>query len=122
MGREWTNNDLIEYMSRYSDRSPVPGKDSPRQAVLNQVTTNDLLAEFLGTTNGRLILGSVVDSITADVMNIVGLAVSGGKTDEVIQQIVGSAQRINVAEKFMRGLATIASTGKQHITEMKKQR
>lgn len=106
--REWTNQELVEYISRF--------KDVQREYVLKQLLEVDLLAKFLATTEGRLIINKVVDGIANETMSIVSLAISGGKTAEIEQ----AALRINVAYDFMYALAKIASEGGAHKENMKK--
>jgi hypothetical protein len=106
--KEWTNQDLIEYVSKF--------KDVQREYVLKQILENDLLAKFLGTTEGRLILGNVVDAITSDTMLMVRLCVEGDKKGEISQ----AALRISTAYNFMYSIAKMAGDGQEHVEKMKK--
>ena len=108
--REWTNQELIDYVSKF--------KDVHREYVLKQILENDLLAKFLDTTEGRLILGNVVDTICADTMSIVRLATDGQmqETDAIIQ----FARKINVAYNFMYSIAKMAEEGNTHKEGIKK--
>jgi uncharacterized membrane protein YcjF (UPF0283 family) len=110
MAREWTNQDLVDYISRF--------KDVQREYVLKQLLESDILAKFLGTTEGRLILNNVVDSITAETMNIVRLSTVGQLQDTA--EIMQSGRKINAAYNFMYSIAKIAEDGQIHTEKMKK--
>jgi fatty acid/phospholipid biosynthesis enzyme len=108
--REWTNQDLIEYVSRFQDQQ--------REYVLKQLLESDLLEKFLGTTEGRLMLNSVVDSIAAETGNIVRLATDG--VADNAEKMAHAALKINVAYNFMFNLAKMSEYGQTHVTKMKK--
>jgi hypothetical protein len=110
MAREWSNQDLVDYISRF--------KDVQREYVLKQLLESDILAKFLGTTEGRLILNSVVDSITADTMLIVRLATDGQLQET--NEIINAARQINTAYNFMYSIAKMAEDGQIHTDKMKK--
>ena len=107
--KEWTNQELIDYVSRF--------KDVQREYVLKQLLESDLLGKFLGTTEGRLILGNVVDSIAADTMEIVRLASDG--TTQTMDGIILASRKINAAYNFMYSIAKMAEHGKVHVEKMK---
>lgn len=85
-------------------------KENQRDNVLRKILEVDILEKFLATTDGRLLLNSVVDRITDETMRIVSLAVAGGATAEIEH----AALKINLAYDFMKNLATIAAEGGKH--------
>lgn len=112
MAREWTNQELGEYVSRFTDIQ--------RDNVLKQLLEQDILARFLATSEGRLVLNSVVDGIARDTMEIVRLSISGD--DMSLCKMEKVAQRIHAAFSFMHGIATIAITGEDHVAKIRKRR
>lgn len=112
MAREWTNQELGEYVSRFTDMQ--------RENVLKQLLEQDILARFLATSEGRLVVNSVVDGITRDTMEIVRLSVSD---DEMtLSKMERVAQRIHTAYTFMYGIAKLAVDGEEHIAKIRKTR
>jgi hypothetical protein len=107
----WSNEDLINYVSLF--------KDQQREYVLKQILESDILARFMDTSEGRLILGTVVDDITANTMNIISAATSD-KPDKSVPEITNYAREINVAYRFMHRLAEIATKGDAHAEGIKK--
>lgn len=110
MQREWTNEELNNYLTFFSEVD--------RENVLKQVVEDELLGQFLSTTDGRLILGSVVDQITECTMRIVRLCNEGFTKN--LEDIKQASLQINVARNFMRGLANIAMAGETHKENMQK--
>jgi hypothetical protein len=102
MEKTWTNNELIEYISNFGDKR--------RDDVMKQILENDLLNKFLSTSEGRLIMGYVIDSITSNVMKIVNLASSGKEFKEIEKAAID----ISLSYNFMYKLADIALKGKMH--------
>lgn len=112
MFKDWNNEQLVEYVSLF--------KDNQREYVLKQILEAELLEKFLGTTEGRLILGNVVDSITADTVQIISLSIGNDSVSVKKDNIFAAAQRINVAYNFMYNLAAMVTKGKEHTESMKK--
>jgi hypothetical protein len=111
--REWDNDDLGNYITRFPDRQ--------RENVLNEILKNELLKEFMGTTHGRLILDSVVDKIRDNTMKIVQLATKDSECPDIIVDCIrAEAIELNVAYDFMHALASMASTGEQHEAMIKR--
>lgn len=106
--KQWTNEDLITYVSLFRDKE--------RENVLKQILECDLLEKFLGTTEGRLILGYVVDEITANTMNIVRLAAEN-PTENIIK-INAMALQINLLYNFIYKIAGMAVKGESHKKEI----
>jgi hypothetical protein len=112
MEREWTSSDLSEYITRFHDNQ--------REAVLRTVLEGELLKKFLSTTEGRLILNNVVDSIRDNTSKVVSLCISDFDANyDVIKQ---TALKIGVAHDFMRAIASLAINGEEHKEQMKKGR
>lgn len=109
MAREWTNQELTEYIKRFTDVQ--------RDDVLKQLLESDLIAQFFSKTEGRLILNNVVDSIATETMNIVRLCLDGHKKN--LDDINQAALKINTAYKFMYSIAKMAMDGQSHIDQMK---
>lgn len=112
--KEWNNEQLVEYVSLF--------RDNQREYVLKQILESELLEKFLGTTEGRLILGNVVDSITADTIKIITLSIGDASETTKKDNIYAAAQRIKVAYNFMYNLAAMAVKGKEHTEIIKKKR
>ena len=106
--KQWTNEDLITYISLFRDKE--------RENVLKQILECDLLEKFLGTTGGRLILGYVVDEITANTMNIVRLAAEN--PTENVTKIGAAALQISILYDFMYKIADMAIKGESHKKEI----
>lgn len=109
--REWNNLDLQEYITNF--------KDVDRDSVLKQIVESELLARYLGTTEGRLILNNVVDSIAQCVQKIVALA---NDTKDRTEEIVTLSRTIAMKREFMYQLATLATTGQVHVEEIKRRK
>ena len=109
--KSWTNSDLVEYISLF--------KEKERENILKQILENDLLKKFLDTTEGRLILGHVIDSIAEQTMKIVRLCIDGNKE---MEEIINAAQQISLAYNFMYKLANIALSGKTHEENLEKRK
>lgn len=107
--RNWSNNDLSDYISNFSDVQ--------RESVLKEILEAELLAKFISKTEGRLLLNSVVDQIRDLTMSIVSLSVDG--FDENSDKIKQAALQINVAYDFMYKIANMVTTGDQHIKNIK---
>ncbi len=60
--KEWTNNDLIEYVSKF--------KDVQRAHLLKQILENDHLQQSLGPTHGRMIFNGVAHPTPSDTILI----------------------------------------------------
>jgi hypothetical protein len=106
--REWTNDDLGNYITHFSE--------SQRENVLKQILESELLQQFLGTTEGRLILNSVVDKIRDNTMKIVSLSISNKNT----QELIDAAYQIHMAYDFMYAIAGMATAGETHKESIKK--
>lgn len=108
--KEWTNTELSNYISFFAENQ--------REYVLKEILESELLQKFLNTTEGRLILNNVVDSIRDNTMQIVALSVEGFKknTDKIEQ----ASLQINLAYKFMYQIASTATKGEEHTKKMKK--
>jgi hypothetical protein len=110
MEKEWTGADLIKYVN--SPRF----QETERDYVLKQILESEVLAKYLSTTEGRVIMGYVVDSIAANVMKIVSLASSG----KDVKDIERAALDISLSYNFMYNLAKIAAKGQEHLDNMGK--
>ena len=111
MRREWNNDQLMKYKSCF--------REDEQDTILKVVVESELLKEFLDTTEGRLLLGKVMDSIESDLTQIINLAIGDASMTTKKDNIFAAAQRINVAYKFMHNLATMAAKGKEHTENMK---
>ena len=107
---EWNNQDLSDYVSHFAGNQ--------REYVLKEILESELLQKFLGTTEGRLILNNVVDSIRDNTMQIVGLSAEG--FDKNADRIRQAALEINMAKKFMYRIAGTVQEGEKHIEHIKK--
>ena len=108
--KEWTNDDLSNYVSFFTENQ--------REYVLKEIFESELLQKFLNTTEGRLVLNNVVDSIRDYTMQIVALSVEGfDKNKEKIKQ---ASLQINLAYKFMYQIAGTVTKGEEHSKKMKK--
>ena len=107
---EGTPQELSDYITRFSEIE--------RESVLKAILESELLQKFLSTTDGRLVLGGMVDLIRDKTMNIVNLSASGfsGNEDEIEQ----AALEINIAFKFMHQIAGMVVKGDEHTKKMKK--
>jgi hypothetical protein len=103
MEKQLTGQDLINYISRF--------REGTRDDVLKQVLADRLLAEFLSSSQGRLIVDHVINSINSNVMKIVQLATSDSRNIKDIEQ---AALDIKIAKEFMTGIANIAQNGEKH--------
>jgi hypothetical protein len=116
--KEWTNEDLSNYITHFSENQ--------REYVLKQILESELLQQFLGTTEGRLILNSVVDKIRDNTMKIVSLATKDCECpDTIVDLIRAEAIEMNVAYDFMYAIADMATKGEKHkesIKALKKKR
>uniref|UniRef100_A0A6M3LGL8 Uncharacterized protein n=1 Tax=viral metagenome TaxID=1070528 RepID=A0A6M3LGL8_9ZZZZ len=110
--REWTNDDLKSYVTLFNDQV--------RDTVLKDILEADILARFLSTAEGRLVLNSIVDDITGDILTI--LKLSGENFEKHIGEIRQAAMKVVVSYDMMRRLATIAVKGESHVDQMKKRR
>ena len=108
--KQWTNEDLITYIRLF--------KDKERESVLKQILECDLLERFLGTTEGRLILGYVVDEITENIRGIVKLATENPADN--IAKINSAALQIKLFYDFMYKIADMVFKGESHKKEMVK--
>jgi hypothetical protein len=108
MAKLFTNDDLINYVSLF--------KDQQREYVLKQILESDILARFMDTSEGRLLLGTVVDDIASNMAGIVDAATK----EESLDLIADYARKINVAYRFMHRLAAIAVGGKTHAAGIQK--
>lgn len=107
--KEWNNDELTNYISRFGDTS--------REAVLKNILESELLNKFLSATEGRLLLDNVVDRISSNLIGIIGEATGDSPDPDKIIQL---SMKLKVAYDFMYSLAKIAEQGKQHIEKMKK--
>jgi len=106
----WTNQDLKNYISKYSSEQ--------REYVLNTILEADLLRSFMNTTGGRLIVNSCVDSINTHVTNILNLCLQ--PPEKVREEIMRNALIINVTYDFIRRMAVIAEKAEEHEQAMAK--
>jgi hypothetical protein len=110
--REWTNDDLKSYVTLFSDQV--------RDTVLKDILEADILSRFLSTSDGRLVLNSVVDDITGGILAILNFSKEGfDKNLETIRQM---SMKIGVSYDLMKRLATIALKGDSHVAQMTKRR
>jgi hypothetical protein len=107
MNKEWSNEELTNYVTNFSDEQ--------RESVLKQILETELLQKFINTPDGRLILNSVVERIRDYTMLIVSLSVSG----KPIEDIKEAALKINIAYDFMYSIAGMISKGDDHKKNMK---
>jgi len=110
--REWTNEDLSNYIQFFPE--------GQRENVLNEIIESRLMQEYLGTTEGRIILGTVVDQIRDLTMQIVRDANDG--FDKHRDDIRQAALMINLNYRFMYKIADIATKGTVHADAMKRVR
>lgn len=109
--REWTSNELGDYVTNLS-------KDV-KDVVLKNIFEADLLRDFLSTANGRMVLDSTIEGIVKDLSTALEMGSSFDKHKDEIKVLF---ERINMAKKFMHGIACVALTGERHIEEIKKRR
>lgn len=110
--REWTNEDLNNYLQIF--------KEEEREAVLKVILESKLMQEFLSTTNGRLVLGGLINMLRESVMRITSLSLDG--FDKNLDLIKQTALQINVVYSTMHNIANIATTGENHLENVKKRR
>jgi len=109
---DWTNADLANYISFFPDVQ--------RENVLKEILESRLLQDFLATTEGRLILGNVVDMIRNTTMRIVRISVDGFEKN--VDEIKQCALQINIAYNFMYNIADMATKGEKHTEAIKKRK
>lgn len=108
--KRWSTQELSDYI-RLFDTSEA------RENVVKELMASKILAEFLDTTHGRLVLNSTIDAVRSNMMKIVRACVNG--PDENYKDIVQAALQINVAFDFMHGIATMATRGEEHEKKMR---
>ena len=106
----WNSEELSNYVSHFADQQ--------REYVLKEIFESELLQKYLGTTEGRLILNNVVDSIRDYTMQIVSL--SAGDFEKNADKIKQAALQINMAYKFMYQIAGTVQKGEEHSKNIKK--
>jgi len=108
--RRWTTEEISNYISGFTEIE--------RENVVRELMGSKILRTFLDTPEGKLTLGSTIDSIRDQMMKIVRLSISG--FDGNLEEIKQAALQINVAYDFMHGIATTLSRGEDHETRMRK--
>jgi hypothetical protein len=110
--RTWNNQELSDYISLFPDVQ--------RESVLKEILESKLLQDFLATTEGRLILGNVVDMIRDHTMQVVRASIDG--FDKHVDEIRNSALQINIAYNFMYKIASMATKGEEHEKVIRKRK
>jgi len=111
---EFTNQDLENYIQFFPD--------TQRENVLKEILESRIIQEYLATTEGRLLLGSVIDEIRDCTMQIVSAGISGKASDEAADTMKQYSLRINAGYNLMYRLATLAGKGEVHVKEMKRRK
>lgn len=106
----WDKFQLQDYINRFTEHQ--------RDNVLKQIVESELLEQVLATSQGRVLLNSIVDDIANKIGLIVNLSVSGEK-DRIIK-IEAVAQMIAVSRKALYDWATILANGDDHKEKIKK--
>ena len=110
--KDWDRFDLADYVSHFSEIE--------RDNVLKQIVESELLADVFNTTEGKILLSSVVDNMTANTMHIISIAVSEDK--DRISKITQAALMINILYRTMFSWAGILSKGEEHKEKIKKRK
>ena len=106
---KWDKFQLQDYVNNFSEHQ--------RDNVLKQIVESELLEQVLSTTQGKVLLNSVVDDITNSVGNMVALSLSGDK-DRLIK-IENVAQIIAISYRTMVKWATMLAKGDEHKDKIK---
>ena len=106
----WDKFQLQDYVNRFTEHQ--------RDNVLKQIVESELLEQVLATSQGRVLLNSIVDDIADKVGLIINLSVSGDK--DRIAKIEAIAQVIAVSRKAMYDWATMLVRGDEHKENIKK--
>lgn len=110
MAQEFTGQDILNYISRFNG--------DEREKIMKKIFEDDLLQKFLSTSEGRLLIGQVVDEITTKIFSLIDLASAGfEKNIDAIRQV---CLEIKIARSFMYRLAGIVDTGNAVESEVKK--
>lgn len=109
--RRWTTEDLSNYINQFDN-------SEARENIIRELVSSKILKTCLDSVEGKLVLGSVIDSVRDNMMKIVRYSIEGfDKNQEAIRQ---AALQINVSYDFMYGIANTLNRGESHETEMKK--
>ena len=67
----WNRFQLQDYVNNFTEQQ--------RDSVLKQIVESEILEEVLATTQGSVLLKSIVDDITNSVGSIIAISMSGDK-------------------------------------------
>lgn len=110
MPREWTTQDLQQYVSTFGNEY--------KEAVVKVILESDILEQWLSTTEGRLVVNNQVDSIASLLGKIIGFCKDGIEKHK--DEVNLSALKINLSFEFLYGIASMTVGGEQHKAAMKK--
>jgi hypothetical protein len=109
MRDSWINRDLVEYVSKYPENQ--------RNYVLESILKADVLNRFIQTPQGRLMLNSIVASISDNIANMLVICTKSDNADDL--RLL--AMKVKVAYEFMHKLAVIAEDGIKYEEDLNKQ-
>lgn len=106
------NHDTLEvYLEKF--------RENQREEIYKQIIDSELLRKAFETREGKLILGSAVDLITSNTIQIVRYC-SEGKPADATAKIYPYASEINTVYKLMNDWAKILIRGGEHIEAAEK--
>jgi len=105
-----THDQLESYINNFNEHQ--------RENVYKQIIDSELLRKAFESSEGKNILNSAVDLISANVMNIVLLATETG--DAAGTKLYNSAREINTTYKLMSDWAKILIRGGEHREKAEK--
>jgi len=111
-GWGWTTQQISDYVSQFPE--------NVRDYILRELMSGKILREFLDRPEGKLILDSTVESIAANVMNMVNICTSSGFENHLMK-LREEALNINVCFNFMKGIAQKLTVGEEREKSMKGQ-
>lgn len=103
MTHEMTHEELEAYINNFHEVH--------RDTVYKEIIDSELLAKVFSMPEGKLILNSAVDLISADIMKITAACV---KEDFDYTKIVPLAYEINTTYKLMTEWARVLIKGDEH--------
>jgi len=106
----WDKFQLQDYVNNFSEQQ--------RDNVLKQIVESELLEQVLVTTQGKVLLNSIVDDITNNVGLIVATSVSADK--DKVPRIENAARHIALLYRIMERWATMFAKGDDHKEQIKK--
>ena len=108
--KRWGTQELSDYIKDFSSEE--------KENIVKELVSSKILGDFLNTPQGKVILNSTIDSIRDNTMRIVQLSIEGAEVN--CYKISQAALQINIAYKFMHGIASTMSIGEAHEKGMSK--